>query len=332
MSKLGIGRSQIGGPLKRVFGRGTMHAQAATKPVQAHLKRNQNQQSLSRPDLIPLLSEVENMMAKLIGDGSLERYSTAQKAAVYHLGSGGQRMRARLVLHAAKSMKLGDHDAVALATAVELLHNASLVHDDIQDEATERRGQHSVWALFGTNIAICTGDLLLSAGSAALSTLTTIQKLPLLLRIMHKCVSTLIFGQCAEMGTSRAQPSFADYKSVAAAKSGALLSLPFELVFTVSERLDCICPAVDAANAFALGYQILDDISDIDNDITRFDNPLCANAVLVLRANGAGNDAERLAHEAGISHLNVAAKMADLLPNESGSLLKSMALKLCSQN
>lgn len=313
-----------------------MHSQAATETVSAHSTRKRDERldlkSSSLSDLMPLLIQVETLMGTLIGEGCPESHSAAQKAAFYHLSSGGQRMRARLTLHAARTMKLCDRDAIALAAAVELLHNASLVHDDIQDEAAERRGKHSVWALFGTNIAICTGDLMLSAGSAALSTVTTVQKLPMLFKILHRCVSTLVFGQCAEMGTPHTLPSFADYEAVAAAKSGALLSLPFELVFTLSERPDCILAAIAGANAFALGYQIFDDISDIDSDIMRVGHPLCANAVLVLRANGAGVNSEHQAREAGISHLNLAASMADLLPNESGSLLKRMALKLCSPN
>ena len=308
-----------------------MHAQAAKQLVSELPKSYQGEQRVSDSSLDTLLAEVEATMVRVLDSGLTAKKSAAHQAAAYHVTTGGQRIRARLALHAARCMQLNTQDAVAIASAVELIHNASLVHDDIQDEALERRGQQSVWALHGTNVAICAGDLLLSAAYCALATLASVQKIPLLLSLAHKCVSKLIHGQCAEVSASPVAPSFHDYEAVAAAKSGALLSLPFDLVFTAAERLDHMRRAVEAANSFALGYQIMDDIADIDSDIARAGHPLCANAVLVLRANGAGDTAEQLARAAGIAHLKAAAKMADSLPNGAGLLLKDMALKLCGQ-
>ena len=59
--------------------------------------------------------------------------ATAADVGRYHLKSGGQRMRARLALHASVALGLSQADAVSIAAAVELLHNASLIHDDLQD-------------------------------------------------------------------------------------------------------------------------------------------------------------------------------------------------------
>ena len=308
-----------------------MYAQAATELI-SELKKSQKTGHSSITNLDALLLEVESTMASVLNDGEGFHQSEAHKATAYHLGAGGQRIRARLALHAAIAMQLSVKDAVAISTAVELLHNASLVHDDIQDEATVRRGQESVWALYGTNIAICSGDILLSAAYSALSTLESVSKLPMLLKQVHNCVSTLIHGQCAENHPALLVPSFAAYEAVAAAKSGALIRLPFELVFTVAGRAGSIDAAVAAANAFAIGYQILDDISDIDHDVSRVDRPSCANAVLVLRAHTTGGNAEHLARQAGIMQLRAAAKMAESLPAASGLLLKSMALKLIGQS
>ena len=308
-----------------------MYAQAATELI-SERKTSQKTGHSSITNLDALLLEVESTMASILIDGEVSHQSEAHKATAYHLGAGGQRIRARLALHAALSMQLTVKDAVAIAAAVELLHNASLVHDDIQDEATVRRGRESVWALYGTNIAICSGDLLLSAAYSALSTLGSVGKLPMLVKQVHNCVSTLIHGQCAENNPAVLVPDFEAYKAVAAAKSGALLRLPFQLVFTVAGRTDCIGAAVAAANAFAIGYQILDDISDIDDDLSRVTRPSCANAVLVLRARSTGDNAEHLARQAGVMHLSAAANMAESLPYASGLLLKSMALKLIGQS
>ncbi len=307
-----------------------MHAQAATEIV-SELPRHEPTVSSGMSTSDSLLPEVENTMADLLAPSAGLNPSTAHKAANYHIASGGQRIRARLALHVALSMKLSAHDAVAVASVVELIHNASLVHDDIHDKALERRGQKAVWAIYGHNVAICAGDLLLSAGYAALTSMSDVTKLPKLLTLVHTCVSTLVHGQCSEHSATAITPSFDDYKAVASAKSGALLRLPFELVFTAADRADCIEPAVAAANAFAVGYQILDDLADVESDSNRGEAATCANAVLVLRANGAGDKAEQVAFEAAMAHLSSATAIAGSLPHASGFLLKSMALQLASR-
>lgn len=74
----------------------------------------------------------------------------------------GKRMRPMLILLTAKCF--GDVSDVTLRSAVglELLHTASLVHDDVVDEAAERRGQHSVNALYDNKVAVLVGDYILS--------------------------------------------------------------------------------------------------------------------------------------------------------------------------
>ncbi|MBV5277060.1 polyprenyl synthetase family protein, partial [bacterium] len=68
------------------------------------------------------------------------------RAARYHLEAGGQRVRARLALHACEALGVVGDQSVRLAACVELLHNASLVHDDLQDKEKLRRGLPTVCA------------------------------------------------------------------------------------------------------------------------------------------------------------------------------------------
>ena len=72
-------------------------------------------------------------------------------------------------MHAGLALGLSEPDVLCLAASAELLHNASLVHDDLQDQDGMRRGAPAVWKKYGSNVAICTGDLMLSAAYAALS-------------------------------------------------------------------------------------------------------------------------------------------------------------------
>jgi geranylgeranyl pyrophosphate synthase len=83
------------------------------------------------------LVAVERLMVALVrvsaGSGGPAGEPATLRAARYHLEAGGQRVRARLALHACEALGVAGDQAVRLAACVELLHNASLVHDDLQD-------------------------------------------------------------------------------------------------------------------------------------------------------------------------------------------------------
>ncbi|MBR2839447.1 MAG: polyprenyl synthetase family protein, partial [Kiritimatiellae bacterium] len=89
----------------------------------------------------------------------------------YAVGSGGKRIRPRLCLAAAAAAGGRADDARYPAAAVELLHNYTLVHDDLpaMDDDTERRGRPSVWAKFGEATAILAGDALQALSFAAIA-------------------------------------------------------------------------------------------------------------------------------------------------------------------
>lgn len=109
------------------------------------------------------LGEVENLLrAAIAGQGEkLGEDATATLAA------GGKRLRPMLVLLCAGAQ--GDERAVRAATAIELVHMATLVHDDVLDEAPLRRGLPTVAATSGRDRAVATGDLLFSRAFALLA-------------------------------------------------------------------------------------------------------------------------------------------------------------------
>jgi hypothetical protein len=252
--------------------------------------------------------------------------SGASRAAAYHLGSGGQRVRGRLALSAGLALGLSKADALSIASAAELLHNASLVHDDLQDRDVQRHGQPSVWVKYGANVAICTGDLMLSAAYAGLCGFTQPTLLLPLLGLVHERVAGAIEGQCSDLNTATMTANDLEtYKRVALAKSGALLSLPLELALLASGHrasLDC---AREAAYAFAVGYQVVDDLADVELD----SHSGALNIVFVLQRAGYGAKAHKLARQFGLEHLDRAIQLVNDLPLDSGALLTELSLKLC---
>lgn len=282
-----------------------------------------------------LLDEVEKVMRLLVARGELsggEKLSGSARAAVGHLAAGGQRVRARLALGASVALNLTPQDSIALAATAELLHNASLVHDDLQDRETIRRGNPTVWAAYGDEVAICTGDLLLSAAYGALAAFSDTRLLPDLITLVHARTALVVRGQCAEFSAKGQQVTdMAVYERIAVGKSGALLSLPLELALAAAGKKEWMSEARRAAEAFGIGYQIMDDMEDVESDAAGADGPRAVNALLVLRAAGHGPNTKVVAREIGLRHLRSAIALADRLPNGAGTLLRCLALALCQR-
>jgi geranylgeranyl pyrophosphate synthase len=282
-----------------------------------------------------LLDEVEKVMRSLVTRGEPsggDMLSNSARAAFGHLAAGGQRVRARLALGAGVALDLAPHDSIALAATAELLHNASLVHDDLQDREKIRRGNPTVWAAYGDEVAICAGDLLLSASYGALASVSDSRLLPELIALVHARTALVVRGQCTEFSAKGQKVAdMAVYERIAVGKSGALLSLPLELALSASGKKEWVGEARRAAEAFGIGYQIMDDMEDVESDAGGYDGPRAVNALLVLRAAGHGLNAEAMAREIGLRHLRTAVASADLLPNGAGALLRCLALSLCQR-
>lgn len=263
----------------------------------------------------------------------------AAVAASYHLKTGGQRVRAMLALHAGSCLGLAPRDSRILAATCELLHNASLVHDDLHDRDIQRRGQSSVWHKFGDEVAICAGDLLLSGAYLALSQFEQVARLPELFARVHSRVSSAVRGQCGELGRAAHSPmNLDDFIKTARAKSGALLSLPTELALLAAGQTQALGSARQAAESFAVGYQIYDDLLDVEKDAARQANKnqehspngtsSACNVVLILQADPACTNGRDAAVKIGLQHLSQAALTSTGLPLRSGGALHTMVMQL----
>lgn len=270
---------------------------------------------------------IESISANTSRATRTARHSTsALDAAAYHLSAGGQRVRAKLALHAGLALGLSISDSVGIATSAELLHNASLVHDDIQDHDELRRGQKAVWAHFGVNTAICTGDLLLSSAYAALCKLENAHALAAMILLLHERTAIAIDGQCADlMAHADAAVDFASsiarYRQIAIAKSGALLCLPIELALLASREDLYLLDARHAVEAFAVGYQIVDDLNDVQSDTGVDTASSTLNIISICKAFGSTDSATKEAQKIGRQHLDTAIQSAMRLPRGSGALL-----------
>lgn len=261
------------------------------------------------------LGQVERLMLELVLQGTGE----AGMAAAQHLSAGGARVRARLALHAGRALGRPEAECIAIAAACELLHNASLVHDDLQDRDEQRRGQDAVWRRYGDAVAICVGDLLLSAAYGALG--STGACAAMLSMRMHRRIAEVIHGQCADLALQgAAKTTLENYERVASAKSAPLLVLPLELALMLASRDEAVTAAATAGSLFAIGYQIADDLDDAGPDAMHQE----LNIVSVLAASGVAAPQQH-ARELAIGRFQQAQAAAASLPSGSGELLAAQA-------
>jgi len=155
-------------------------------------------------------------------------------------------------------------DAIKVATALELIHLATLIHDDIIDDADTRRGQQTISRTHGESVAVLMGDLLFAK---AMQLLVEIENTPLL-RAVTRCVSEVCLGEIAEHGFSwERPPTEEDYRNIILRKTATLLEC--------CARCGCLLATGDAERAEEFGryglnlgmaFQITDDVLDLAGD------------------------------------------------------------------
>ncbi len=267
-----------------------------------------------------------------VPDGGLTDRSRSHEACLYQIDSGGSHVRANLALQAGAALGLGAADTITIATVVELLHNASLIHDDLQDGSPCRRGLASVWKMFGANIAICAGDLMLSAAYGALSEWRDTSSLRPVLFKSHEAIARSVAGQSADLDWQDTSSLDVEaYRLIAASKSGALFGLPLELTLIASGHAYAGTVARDAADHFAIGYQIADDIADAVSDADTSCRQASMNIMSILSKDGVGGTPLSRASTLARQHLRHAAALSLDLPEGSGAYLHDLTLSLLAK-
>lgn len=200
------------------------------------------------------LETIDRRMIAFCGTGPVAA------AVRYHLSRGGNRVRARLGLDAARALEMARPVAEACACGPELLHNASLVHDDLQDQDTTRRGHPAVWQRFGPAAAVSAGDVMISAAFASAAHHPDPARA---IALLHDAITRTARGQARDLMKPRLD--LASYRELVAEKTGPLFALPVRLALAAADAGgDDI--AVELGATLALAYQILDDIRDRDAD------------------------------------------------------------------
>ena len=182
----------------------------------------------------------------------------------HHNDSKGKWMRARLALVSGGLLGLSSQTYIKWAVVCELIHSASLLHDDICDEDSMRRGKKSLWKEFGIPAALCTGDYLIAE---SFSKLTEIEKgwhQNILLKLLSCSVKEIIFGQSLDVSVDHLSLNREQYRKIAIEKTAPFIALPIMGMFHCKELTEDECLAVkEISNELGFAYQYLNDVENI---------------------------------------------------------------------
>ena len=221
--------------------------------------------SLNSPAMHARLALVEARMTALLGGESSDLLGGM---AQEHLATGGKRLRARLALAAASALGAPEDAALAWATACELAHNATLVHDDVQDGDPVRRGQPTVWKRHGVAQAINAGDLLFMLPFTAVLQAEQSATTATLSAALASFLATVIRGQALECSLLAAGDTERGvYERMIRGKTSALFELPvYGAALIAGHGSDAAAALTRSFAPLGMLFQMQDDVLDLYGD------------------------------------------------------------------
>ena len=215
------------------------------------------------PELTRLLERTESRLAEVTRAHGAQLGAHADGT----LSAGGKRLRPILVF------LCGDGDSeglVSAAAAVELLHMATLVHDDVLDRAELRRGRPTVFASAGRLAATATGDLLFSRAFAELARPSGEEAV----RALSTASSALARGELLQRADAwSADVSPERYLERCRLKTGSLFEASCRLGALFGGRPDLAAPLGKFGGRVGLAFQMLDDVLDVSGPAERTGKP-----------------------------------------------------------
>jgi geranylgeranyl diphosphate synthase, type I len=207
---------------------------------------------------------IEGLVDEIVDSATAEG-SLLRQMARYHRATGGKRLRAILPLLIAEALGADPMRLVPFGAACEMLHNASLVHDDVQDRDGLRRGQPTVWKKFGFAQAINLGDAMIACAVLLMHRLDAPPDLrERAVRRMFLEVLRVIEGQVQDLDLKcHDHVTLDDYLRMVEGKTSRLFALPLSgaaMLCGANEEVEQ--GLVEAACHIGVLFQIQDDLID----------------------------------------------------------------------
>nr|WDA99158.1 prenyl transferase [Gronococcus sybilensis] len=216
------------------------------------------------------LQILDDNLRKLIG----ARHPTLYAAAEHLFDAGGKRLRPAIILLAAKATNSIEEVLPSqrrLSEIAEIIHTASLVHDDIIDECNFRRGVRTVQNSYGSRIAVLTGDFLFAQSSWYLANLNNIE----VVKVISKVITDFAEGEIRQ-GVTQFNTGFSieNYLEKSFYKTASLMAAACKGAAMLNKAGEDINHKLyEYGKNLGLAFQIIDDILDFSGTIDNLGKP-----------------------------------------------------------
>ncbi len=184
----------------------------------------------------------------------------------YIIASGGKRIRPLLLLLCARATNYGGTDHHAMAVVIELIHTATLLHDDVVDESTTRRNQDTANELWGNAASVLVGDFLYSRAFEILVEPNSMS----IMRILSKATNQIAEGEVLQLLNIRnANVSQTKYFNVIEQKTARLFEAACKIGALLSDSSEKTINSLgDFGLHLGIAFQIIDDALDYESNLT----------------------------------------------------------------
>ncbi|MBC1238405.1 prenyltransferase [Nostoc linckia z18] len=220
------------------------------------------------------LRQLADNLKQLVGN----RHPILFAAAEHLFGAGGKRIRPAIVLLISRATMLEQEITPRhrrLAEITEMIHTASLVHDDVVDESDMRRGVSTVHSLFGNRIAILAGDFLFAQSSWYLANLDNLE----VVKLLSEVIMDLATGEI-QQGLNRfdANTSIETYLQKSYYKTASLIANSSKAAALLSEvSRETVEHMYSYGRHLGIAFQIVDDILDFTSTTDTLGKPVASD-------------------------------------------------------
>ena len=226
----------------------------------SRLEANKRAKSKALDALVDLVDEDLKAVNRTIVARMHSPVALIPQLAGHIVAAGGKRLRPVLTLAATKLCGYTGERHIRLATCVEFIHTATLLHDDVVDESALRRGQDSANAIWGNQSSVLVGDFLFSRAFELMVEDGSLK----VLQILSRASSVIAEGEVHQLLTSNdTETSEAQYLEVIQAKTAELFAAAARIGAVVADRPDVEEEALRVYGLnLGIAFQLIDDVLD----------------------------------------------------------------------
>lgn len=201
----------------------------------------------------------QHIFAQLNSDVAL-----INQLGIYIVNSGGKRLRPLLAVLAARALGYQGEQHISTAAIIEFIHTSTLLHDDVVDESTLRRGKETANALFGNQASVLVGDFLYSRSFQMMVSLQSMR----VMQVLADATNIIAEGEVLQlMNVNDPDTTEHSYMQVIYCKTAKLFEAATQLAAVISAQPEAVEQAMKAYGMhLGTAFQLIDDVLDYQAD------------------------------------------------------------------